>query len=127
MPVLHPVLPPAERLPILFRVIDPDPPVRDDFLSDEERGAPPAAHETRWHRQGLSVFDKIGLARGLAKWRLRKGFVSKTFIAAVAIEDGAPIYAKPSPPPTGHWTLWGDPDAICVRANVVERLGDGDD
>jgi len=116
--------PPAERLPTLFRVVDHDPPVRDDFLSDEERDAPPAAHETRWHRQGLSVFDKIGLARGLAKWRLRKGFVSKTFVAAVVIEDGAPIYAKPSPPPTGHWTLWGDPNAICVRARVVERLGD---
>jgi len=93
MPSLFPVLPTAERLPILYRVVDHDPPLRVDFLSDEERGAPPAAHETRWHRQGLSVFDKIGLA----KWRLRKGFVSKTFIAAVPIEDGAPIYAKPGP------------------------------
>jgi hypothetical protein len=123
MPTLFPVLPPAEQLPVLYRVVDHDPPIREDFLSDEERGTAPAARETRWHRQGLSVFDKISLARGLAKWRLRRGFVTATWIAAVTIEDGAPIYARPSPPPTGHWTLWGDPDEILARATVVERLG----
>jgi hypothetical protein len=132
MPTLYPVLPPAEQVPILYRVVDHDPPVRDDFLSDEERGVPAAAHETRWHRQGLSVFDKIGLARGLAKWRLREGFVSRTFIAAVLLQlvpvrmteapsQTADSYVIVRPESPGNvWGFWTEAEALdAVRESIA--------
>jgi hypothetical protein len=69
---------------------------------------------------------KSGLPEVSQNGGYARGFARRTFIAAVTIEYGAPLYATPSPPPTGHWTLWADLDAISARCTVVERLGDGD-
>jgi hypothetical protein len=50
--------------------------------------------------------------------------VARAYVAAVRVEPGGPFRAEPSPPPSGHWTLWGDPDALAAAAWIVERLGE---
>jgi hypothetical protein len=112
---------------LLYRVVDHDPPQREDFLSDAERGVPAAPHETARHQLGMSVFARLGRARDLARWRIRKGYATRVAIAAETVDEGGPLQAEPSPPPEGHWTLWGDPDAILARATTVERWGDWSD
>jgi hypothetical protein len=71
---------------VLYQVVDHAPPIETDFLSDRQRGLQPAAHLPLEYWDGMSVFDTLAGARGLAKWRLRKGYVAGTFIAAILVE-----------------------------------------
>ena len=85
---------------------------------------PKAPHETDEQHRGLSVWERPAKAREFAKWQLRKRLVARAYVAAVQIEAGGPFRAEPSPPPSGHWTLWGDPDALAAASWIVERLGE---
>jgi len=120
---MTPTTTPAQPALVLYRVVDHDPPVEDDFLSDRQRGLQPAPHLPLEIWDGMSVFDTPAAARGLARWRLRKGYVARTFIAAVIVQAEGPLRAQPSPPPRGHWTLWGEPEQVRARATIIERLG----
>lgn len=111
-------------MPLLYRVVRHEPVAREDWLSDEVRGVPKAPHETSDQHRGLSVWDRAGKARDFAKWQLRKGLVTRAYVAAVRVDSGGPFRAEPSPPPSGHWTLWGDPEALAAQSWIVERLGE---
>ncbi|HEV8635059.1 MAG TPA: hypothetical protein VG370_12565 [Chloroflexota bacterium] len=80
--------------------------------------------ETDEQHRGLSVWERAAKARDFARWQLRKGLVARAYVAAVRLEEGGSFWAEPSPPPTGHWTLWGDPDALAAASWIVERLGE---
>ena len=110
-------------MPTLYRVVYHDPPTREDFLSDRERGVddPDATDE---ELDGMSVWDRPILARGLAKWEIRRGYRQRAFVAAVPVEEGGKFRARPSPPRTGHWTLWGDADQLAAVSRIVERYGE---
>jgi hypothetical protein len=106
---------------VLYRLVYHDPLTREDFLSDEESGAPAAPHDTPEDRSGMSVWGKLREARGWAKWQVRTGKRSYVGIAEVIVEEPGPFRAKESPPPRERWTLWGDPDALAQVARLVER------
>jgi hypothetical protein len=106
---------------LVYRLVYHDPPSRDDFLSDEEMGAPAAPHETAEDRTGMSTWGKLREARGLARWQVRTGKRAYAAIAEIAVEDGGPFRVRDSPPPRDHCTLWGDPDALTAAARVVEH------
>jgi len=97
---------------------------RDDWLSDEARGVPKAPHETDEQYRGRSAWGRPAKARDFAKWLVRTGKVTRAYVAAVRVDDGGPFRAEPSPPPTGHWTLWGDPDALAAASWIVDRYGE---
>jgi hypothetical protein len=111
-------------VPVLHRVVHHEPAAREDWLSDAARGVPKAPHETEDQHRGLSVWERAAKARDFAKWQLRKGLVARAYVAAVRVEPGGAFRAEPSPPPSGHWTLWGDPDALAAASWIVERLGE---
>jgi hypothetical protein len=111
-------------VPLLYRVVHHEPATRDDWLSDAARGVPKAPHETEDQHRGLSVWERPARARDFAKWQLRKGLVAHAYVAAVRVDADGPFRAEPSPPPSGHWTLWGDPDALAAASWIVERLGE---
>jgi hypothetical protein len=118
---MTPTTTPARPALVLFRVVDYDPPLASDFLSDRQRRLQPAAHLPLEHWEGMSVFDTLAGARGLARWRLRKGYVVRTCIAAILVDAEGPLRAEPSPP-RGHWTLCGEPEQVRAHATIVERL-----
>lgn len=61
------------------------------------------------------MFDDPRLARALIRQRPHLG----RFIATVLIEDGAPFRIRQTGR-SGHYDVWGDPDAILARVLAVE-------
>lgn len=87
----------------------------DDFRSDSARGiAPPTDPVRAQLHHGISTFNTERQARNKA---LDYPFLG-AYIAAIELEDGAPILIertlRGSP---GHQTIWGDPAE--VRSRVV--------
>lgn len=109
---------------VLYRVVHHDPATREDWLSDAVRGVPKAPHETDEQHRGRSAWERPAKARDFARWLVRTGKAPHAYVAAVRVDDGGPFRAAPSPPPTGHWTLWGDPDALADASWTVERYGE---
>jgi hypothetical protein len=111
---------------VFYRIVFHDPPISDDFLSDEEMGVEPAPDDSPEDRRGMSVWSKLGDARGLAKWQVRSGHRPHTYIAAIPIEEVGPFLIEHSPnavepPRSNHYTLWGDPAGLAEIARIVER------
>jgi hypothetical protein len=107
---------------VVYRVLDHDQLEQRDFRSDQERGQPAAPWETPRHRQGMSVWEGQRRARDLAKWlkRKRRQGQARLYVVAIAVEP--PLVIERSGPSPGHYTLWGPPAAILVRARVVEAV-----
>jgi hypothetical protein len=87
----------------------------EDFMSnkalDEE---PPVNPEHLRLFDGISVYATEQQARNKATAFPRLG----RFIAAVEVEDGAPVHVERTLPKSrGHYTLWGAPEEI--RRRVV--------
>jgi hypothetical protein len=103
-------------MPIFYRVTMTDPPTVADFRSDKERGRPaPRTPELLLLWDGLSVMDSEAGAREIA----RRFPANGSFIAALDIsDDGAIRYMRTLRRP-GHYTLWGDANAILARIQSV--------
>jgi hypothetical protein len=108
---------PAPGLRIVYRIVRTDPPTLADLTSAAALGRPPPrTPELARLYDGLSVFSTERQARNKA----RDLPVLGTYLAAVALEDGAPVRLertlRGSP---GHHTLWGDPEALRRRVVAV--------
>jgi hypothetical protein len=100
----------------LYRIVKTDPPTLEDFRSDEARGKPfvhaDPARRRLW--SGLSFHGTAAQARRTGRRYRTHG----AYIAAVAIEEGAPVRIERTLGP-GHYTVWGEPAALLARCSAV--------
>lgn len=101
------------------RVVRTNPPTVDDMRSYEALGIPLRRTDAESLRlaRGVSLFDSLERARHQA---LRKPWLGNAFIAEMAMPIDRFQIEKTAG--HGHYTAWGDPDAMldCVRR--VERV-----
>jgi hypothetical protein len=117
---MHPPTRPTPRT--VYHVVEHNPQTREDFFSDEETGLPAASYETPRHRTGMSSYDRLSDARGVAKLLKRRRQLEEIHIAAVPIAPGGPFRVEQSGPDRHHYTLWGDPDELAAQARIVETI-----
>jgi hypothetical protein len=102
--------PPSRRQ--LHQIIASDSPTRDDFLSYQELGkelpedAKPDVVD-RW--QGISLYDSEERARAVAE-----RFGLGTYIATLDLPDDGRFRIERTGRRPGHYTVWGDADALCT-------------
>ena len=109
----------AERT--FFRLLRAARPTLRDFTSRFERGLPqrPEVGETEADWKGISVQDSVQGARRLAR---RSRFGSDC--AVMRLPDFGPVRIEKTHG-TGHWTLWGEPQAMLdTVVEVVNVLKD---
>jgi hypothetical protein len=105
---------------VLYRIVRTNPPSRVDFMSHEALGKVPRdpTPELLEMWRGVSAYDDIEVARGLARRRPGIG----PFIAVLSIEEGAPIVIKRSGRRRGHHDLYGAPAEMQRRVVRVEPV-----
>jgi hypothetical protein len=99
----------------LYRIVHDDPPSLADLKSDRDRGRPRPVNDAMvrlW--EGFSAFDSEERARIKA----RTYPVMGGYIAELDIPEGSSIRFEQTTKARGHYTIWGDPDAVgrCVIA-----------
>lgn len=103
---------------IFHRTVKTDPPSRRDFMSNKDLGKAPRGDELRdpslW--EGLSVMDT--LERGVA--RAEQFQMHGSFVAELTLPIGGLIHWKRTGKAQGHFTVWGNADAIlaCVTGVI---------
>lgn len=113
----------SARLRRCERIVRSNPPTRRDFTSNAARGRPlppgaPPEVVRLW--DGLSVYETAGQARRHAKASPMLG----GYVAALDLPATAAIRCERTTRSRGHYTLWGEPDALlgCVSEVIpVER------
>src|SRR3954452_16955028 len=102
---------------LLFRIIVAESATREDFLSFAvlgrllpEGATPDVAN--RWH--GISMYDTEERARAVAG---RVGLGAD--IAAIDVTDAQPVRIERTGRRPGHYTVWGDPDALLARVTAI--------
>ena len=103
-----------------YRIVKTNPPLLDDFLSNQGRGIRPLDTKslTLWVWTGISVYATSSQARRMARRYPRHG----TLMAVLEIEPGAPVQAERTLSTPGHHTLWGEPADLLARVIAVEPL-----
>lgn len=94
-----------------FRIVKSNPPTESDFTSNFARGRRlpkqmPVPLQELW--TGLSVYDRLGLAR-------RKGELSPmlgSYIVELRIPEGSSIRVQRTTADPGHFTIWGEPSEV---------------
>lgn len=106
---------------VFHRTVKTDPPSRRDFESNRERGNAPRGDELRDSSLygGLSVIDT--LVRAIA--RARKFPMHGSYVVELTIPVGEFIHWKRTGKSPGHFTIWGNADAIMA---CVTRIIDVD-
>jgi hypothetical protein len=105
----------AER--VLYRIVKTDPPTLSDFLSNRERGLARRENETKDVWGGLSHYDTIERAAKTARRFPSIG----TFVAAVRLADDE--FRIEQTFRRGHYTVWGDPQALLDAVQFVVPIG----
>ena len=92
-----------------------NPPTRADFLSYVDLGLAydDGVPEVREMAHGVSVYATLPQARRRARSR------HEPFVAEVRIPDSGPIAFRRMGSGRGHYTLWGDADALLASVVVV--------
>lgn len=101
----------SDAIRSFFRIVQTNPPAREDFLSHQARKGPPPPHipvELRrlWH--GISVYDTETDARRRAE---RSPYLGRYVEELRVAERGSVTYEKTTRD-RRHYTLWGDPDNL---------------
>ena len=97
----------------LYRIVATNPPTRIDFVSHAARGRRVRADpEGARLATGLSLYDTWDGAANTARDYPKIG----AFIAAVDVPDDGRYRLERTTASAGHWTAWGDADALlaCV-------------
>ena len=100
-----------------YRIVETNPPLLEDFLSDAAQGRPPRSETHRHLWDGISVYATAQQARNKAQ---DYPFLGQ-FIARLDIPDQAPVRIERTLRRSrGHHTLWGDPAYLlrCVVAVI---------
>lgn len=98
---------------VYYRIAKGVVPAMADFTSNAAKGLPLRRNASPDLWAGLSMYDTAAQAREVARRFPALG----SHVAAVAIEDGAPIRVAKTLGP-GHYTLWGEPQDLFGR--IVE-------
>ena len=103
---------------LLYRIVRSDPPTIEDLRSHEEFGIPLRRDDpvSRRLASGISLFDSLDRARKQAR---RKPWLGDAYIAELAIPAHGVRIEKTAGP--GHYTAWGDADAMLGFVRRVER------
>jgi hypothetical protein len=101
-----------------YRIVRHSPPERIDFLSYQQLGLKlrfdnPMA---RRYASGISVYESEADARARALLSPHLG----QFLAVLDVPEDGTIQYERTGRQTGHWTLWGNPDAL--RNAVVSTI-----
>lgn len=102
---------------IFHRIVKSNPPTARDFAVAIDRGlAARLAPEIRRLQTGVSAYRT--LRQAAAKARRYQGLGS--FVAIVDVPAGSTVRFERTTQQRGHFTLWGEPDALlrCVVAVV---------
>lgn len=103
---------------MVFRVVGRAPARRRDFESNREKGKPQAPDETYADYLGVSVFSDPELAVANAvRWPKH---VARMLLPQ---SEGFSI-ARTYPQIRGHYTIWGDPDALLANVERVDTYAD---
>ncbi len=109
----------SDSVQILYRIVRTNPPTLDDMRSYKELGIPlrRADPESLRRATGISLFHSLERARKQAR---RKPWMGNAFIAELAIPvDHVRVEETAS---AGHYTAWGDADAMLDYVRRVERV-----
>jgi hypothetical protein len=102
---------------LLYRILVADAATRDDFCSYAALGRPlpeGAAPDIAGRWYGISMYDSEERARTVA---VRFGLGAH--IAALDLTDDRPFRIERTGRRPGHYTVWGDPDALLARVVAV--------
>jgi hypothetical protein len=102
-------------VPSFFRSVLTNPPTRADFLSYVDLGLAydDGTPEAREMARGVSVYATLPQARRRARSR------GEPFVAEMHVPDGGPIAFRRTGSGRGHYTLWGDADALLASVMAV--------
>lgn len=100
---------------MVFRVVYHDALTEKGFYSNERWGVS--------NRHSLSTWSALSRAGDLARWQVRRGFVTHAYMAAIDVDKTVGLRVEPGPPPSGQRTLWGGPQAILAQSRIVEQVG----
>jgi len=110
----------------VFRVVHTDPPARSDFVSNAEAGIVPrrvlSAVERRLWR-GVSCTETLAQARATA----RRALILGTFVAALDLPADPRLRAERTGSRVGHYTVWGDADALLACVVWVVPVEEGEE
>jgi hypothetical protein len=98
-------------MPAFHRIVRADPPKPNDSVSDRARGRrppPDPEHLRLW--DGISVYQRLAQARRKARGVPGLG----RYIAILDIPEGSHIRYERTSRSSGHFTLWGDAEAIAA-------------
>ncbi len=103
-------------MPSFYRSVLSNPPTRADFLSYADLGLSfdDGIPEVREMARGVSVYATLPQARRRARSR------QEPFVAEVRIPDSGPIVFRRTGSGRGHYTLWGDADALLATVIAVQ-------
>lgn len=105
---------------IFHRTVQGENPTRRDFMSNREKGKPPRKGEIAdpTLHGGISVMDTLEKALQRAKDFPMHG----DYIAEVTIPEGSLIVARRTTRTEGHYTLFGNADAILACVTRVIQV-----
>ena len=106
----------------LYRIVQHDPPTREDFQSNAARGRPlPGEPEFARLHDGLSTFASLDQAARKARQYPMLG----RFVAELVISDSSGVRIERTILRSrGHHTVWGTPEMLLgcvVRVQPVDR------
>ena len=104
---------------VLYRIVLSNPPTLDDMRSYRELGIPLRGDSPELRRlaSGISLFDSLDRARKQAR---RKPWLGHGFIAEMELPTDRVRIEKTAG--AGHYTAWGEPDAMLGFVRRVERV-----
>ena len=105
----------------LYRIVRTNPPTVADFLSHERRGQPIPRNVTPELREswtGVSMHDTREASRAVQRRFPRIG----SFIAALMVEDEAPVRVKQTGTDPHHYDVWAEPGELLARVVAVDPI-----
>jgi hypothetical protein len=102
---------------VFYRIVRSNPPTLRDFLSQAALGIPSRRRdpEALRLRRGISVYATEAQARRKARGMGTLG----DYIARIELPTASPVIFERTTESNGHYTLWGDPEAIMACAAAV--------
>ena len=103
-----------------YRIVQSDPPVLADFLSEAAQGRPPRGDDPELLRvhDGISVWTTETQARNRARtypWIGR-------FIARLELPEQPDVRWERTFSTRGHYTVWGPPETLLARVVNVQPV-----
>lgn len=100
----------------LYRIVNTDPPGRDDFRWYADLGQRPFRNDAFLMRvaTGLSMFDTLDAARAKGMGKLWK---SHGYVAELSLPDDDTVTIEKTAKDRNHFTVWADEELI--RASVI--------